>query len=193
MTTSDMPAELLIAEMKFQSLHREHPPITRLMFNMTLRNPTNGPRWFLLPSSLGLPANDGQLSVFGVEVYRLAGTGRVILGRFLGAIGFKALLLPAGAELIVRDFSIQYYGEIPKEVVPIEVVVGRALMVGGEPAEGWYKLDPICDPLANVSEMGRSRRGSRSTSDLKAVPVSIDEDRRLTLLVNINKGAVSVL
>jgi hypothetical protein len=75
----------------------------------------------------------------------------------------------------------------------IEVVVGRALTVGGEPAEGWYKLDPVCDTQANVSEVGRLRRGSRSTPDLKAVPVSIDEDHRLTLLVRFSGDFNSAL
>jgi hypothetical protein len=69
----------------------------------------------------------------------------------------------------------------------IEVVVARALMVGGEPAEGWYKLDPICNPQANVSEAGCQRLGSRSTPDLKTVPVSIEEDHRSTLLVKLSE------
>ncbi len=64
----------------------------------------------------------------------------------------------------------------------IGVVVARELMVGGEPAEGWYKLDPIRDSQPNLSEAGRQRLDSRSNPYLNAVPVSIEEHLRSGLL-----------
>ena len=67
------------------------------------------------------------------------------------------------------------------------VVVARELMVGGEPAEGWYKLDPIRDSQANLSEAGRQRLDSRSTPGLKAVPVSIQEYLRSSLLFKLGE------
>lgn len=184
MTT--MPADNSIIEITFVSKRREHPPITRLMFDITLHNPFDSQRWFLLPSSLmqesGGIKKDG---IYGLQVFELEGEGRVILGRFLGATGFQALLLPADAELKMRRFPIQFYGELPPEMISIDLVIARQLQINGEPAAAWFGLDPSSDGQADVSAEQRRRLGSRNTPNLEAVPISIDEDSSLTLLVRL--------
>ena len=173
-----------LVEITFTSKRREHPPITRLLFNITLHNSFDESRWFLLPSSLSFESSDiGEGGVYGLQVFALDGDGRVILGRFLGEAGFQSLLLPANAQVNLRRFPIQFYGELPAQSVNIDLIVADQLQVGGKPAETWVGMDPTSDSRADDSAEQRRRLGSSNTPDLETVPVSIDEVNRITLVV----------
>ncbi len=183
-----MPPDAPDIEVIFLTKRPEHPPITGLLFEVTLRNHFDGPRWFMLPSKFSSASEQmGGNGVSAVQVFALGGQGRVIVGRFLGAPGFQALLLPAGAELKLRRFPIQFFGKLPEDSLSMEVVIASQLTIGGEPAEAWFGMDPTCDLQADVTEDQRQRLGSRHAPDLKAVPVSIGAERRVTLQVNLSE------
>src|SRR5260370_5046154 len=88
------------AEIMFREMHLGKPPLVELYFDVVLRNDRSEPRWFLLPSNLDpeSPAIGAKGGVDGVEAFAPHGTGRVIMGHFLGTGGFYALPFPPTAQ-----------------------------------------------------------------------------------------------
>jgi len=84
------------------------PPLAELYFDIVLHNDRAEPRWFLLPGNFG--PGTSPLGTRGgvdtVEVFAPHGSGRVIVGHFLGTGGFQALLLPAHAQIRLRMFPV---------------------------------------------------------------------------------------
>ncbi len=173
------------AEIKFLGMHLRKPPLAELNFDIVLRNDHTGPRWFLLPSNLG-PGISALLTKGGVdtvEVFAPHGSGRVVVGHFLGTGGFHALLLPAHAQVRLRMFPISYWGEVPDHL-QVEVVTAKRLTIGGEPAAAWFEHNPTCSTRADVTESVLSQTrmiGSRHTPDGKEVGARSEEQNRFKL------------
>src|SRR5258707_10212096 len=126
------------AEIKFLGMHLRKPPLAELNFDIVLRNDHTGPRWFLLPSNLG-PGTSALLTKGGVdtvEVFEPRGTGRVIVGHFLGTGGFYALLLPARSEVRLQMFPISYWGN-PPDQLHVEGFTAKSPPIGGCPGAAW--------------------------------------------------------
>jgi hypothetical protein len=179
------------AEIKFREMRYGKPPLVYLSFDVVLRNNRKSPRWFLLPSNLG--SGHGSVGEKGgvdtLEVFTPRGKGRVIIGRFLGTGGFRALLLPAHAEVRLRRFPISYWGELPSSL-QIEIVIAKRLTIGRESAESWFGKNPMSSVTADVSEdveSPKTMRQSRRTPDNKEVPAVIQEDRRLQIKVPLER------
>ena len=173
------------AEIKFLGMHLRKPPLAELNFDVVLRNDQTGPRWFLLPSNLG-PGTSAPLTKGGVdtvEVFAPRGSGRVIVGHFLGTGGFYALLLPARAEVRLRMFPISYWGDVPDHL-QVEVVTAKRLTIGGELAADWFKTNPKCSTTADIAESVLSQAGmisSRHTPDGKEVGARSEGENRFKL------------
>src|SRR5882724_10088163 len=175
------------AEIKFRELRMRKPPLVELYFDIVLRNDRPEPRWFLLPSNLG-PGTSGLLTkggVDGVEVFGPRGKGRAVIGHFLGTGGFYALLLPARAEVRLHMFPISYWGELPDRV-QVEVVTAKRLLIGGEPAAGWFGLNPTSSAGADITESVLSQNrmiSSRHAPDRKEVATRSENESRFKLEV----------
>jgi len=173
------------AEITFREMHLRKPPLAELNFDVVLRNARAEARWFLLPSNLG-PGRSALLTKGGVdtvEVFAPRGSGRVIVGHFLGTGGFYALLLPAHARVRLRMFPISYWGDVPDRL-QVEVVIARRLTIGSEAAEAWFKLSPTSSARADISESALSQTrmiGSRHTPDGKEVGARSEEENRFKL------------
>jgi hypothetical protein len=181
------------AEITFREMRLRKPPLAELYFDITLHNDQAGPRWVLLPSNLG-PGTSGLLTKGGVdtvEVFAPRGSGRVIVGHFLGTGGFYALLLPARAEVRLQMFPISYWGD-PPDQLQVEVVTAQGLTIGGEPAAAWFGLNPTCSARAAIVESALSPTRmirSRHSPDRKEVKaLSVGESRfRLEVPLKGNK------
>jgi hypothetical protein len=175
------------AEITFREMRLRKPPLAELNFNVTLHNYQTGPRWFLLPSNLG-PGMSALLTKGGVdtvEVFAPRGSGRVIVGHFLGTGGFYALLLPAHAEVHLQMFPISYWGD-PPDQLQLEVRTAKRLTVGGEPAAAWFGLNPTSSARATIAESALSPArmiSSRHSPDGKEVKATIEGESRFTLRV----------
>ena len=173
------------AEITFREMRLRKPPLAELYFDVVLRNDHPGPRWFLLPSNLG-PGTSALLTKGGVdtvEVFAPHGSGRVVVGHFLGTGGFYALLLPSHAEIRLRMFPISYWGDVPDHL-QIEVVIAKGLTIGGEPVRAWFELNPTCSARADIAESVLSQTrmiGSRHAPDRKEVRVLLEEENRFKL------------
>jgi len=179
------------AEIEFREMRLRKPPLAELYFDIRLRNDGAAARWFLLPSNLG-SANASIGAKGGVdtlEVFAPHGHGRAIIGHFLGTGGFQALLLPPHAEVRLRHFTISYWGE-PPDRLRIEVVIAKALTIGGERAEKWFGSQPLSSVKADITENATSTSRmlrSKRTPDNKEVATRIEEDRRFHLLVSLEQ------
>ena len=179
------------AAIEFREMRRRKPPLAELYFDIRLRNDRAAARWFLLPSNLGsATASIGAKGgVDALEVFAPRGQGRAIIGHFLGTGGFQALLLPPHAEVRLRRFPISYWGD-PPDRLPIEVVIARALTIGGEKIEKWFGSDPLSSVRADIAEDATSTARmlrSKSSPNNKEVLTTIEEDRRLHLLVSLEQ------
>ncbi|MDX6403029.1 MAG: hypothetical protein QOH70_484 [Blastocatellia bacterium] len=178
-----------LAEIKFREMRPRKPPLVELYFDVVLRNARAEPRWFLLPGNLGPGTQPlgGKGGVDTVEVFAPQGTGRVIVGHFLGTGGFQALLLPAHAHVRLRMFPISYWGDLPDHL-QVEVVTAKRLTIGGEPAEAWFGLNPLCSARADIAESALSQTRmirSRHSQERKEVRVLSEEENRFKLEVSL--------
>jgi hypothetical protein len=176
-------------EIKFRGMRFGKRPLAYLTFDVILRNHEESARWFLLPSNIGSghAAVGEKGGVDTLEVFSPRGTGRVVVGRFLGTGGFNALLLPAHAVVRLRVFPISYWGEPPAKL-QIEFVIAKHLTIGGDTAENWFGESPMSSVKADIAEDAENAMGmrtSKQTPDKKEVTPMIEEDRRLRLQVSL--------
>lgn len=181
--------ESTVASAKFTFLrrHREHPPLSTLEFDVSLRNPGDRARWFLLPAQVAKGQGPIDSPVFGASVFAFPGQGKVVVARFQGAVGFYALRLPAGAEVELRGLGIRSTGDLPANPLPLEVVVADGFTIGGDPPEAWTKSTPASDVRADVAQKGATRLVEYTTPDLKSRPVTLQGAQRLTETVPIHE------
>lgn len=177
------------AEIKFVEMHFRKPPLVEIIFDVELRNDRAQPRWFLLPSHMypNKPGIQDKGGVDALEVFAPRSKGRVIIGRFLGTGGFQALLLPAHAEIHLRALAVEYWGEVP-ESLQMEVIVAKRLVIGGDSARSWFRVNPMSNIKADSDEAisGQTRTlSSHRTPDNKEVTAQIDEDRRFKVQVSL--------
>jgi len=173
-------------EIQFVASQAGRPPLVSVRLNVTLCNNTEEPQWFLLPATLNLPTAPLQDGVDGVEVYEIQGQGKVVLAQFQGRGGFQALYLPAKARIVLNNLGVAYWGKVPEDVIPMEIITARQLIVGGEPAQAWLGEAVMSDVSAVVNVAEAKRRNSRHTPDRHEVAVSTVAEHRTLLSVSVN-------
>jgi hypothetical protein len=167
---------------------RGRPPVVILLFDLTLHNQSVDPRWFALPAWIDSPWKPRKGGVDGIEVFSAPGKQPVVLGRFLGTGRFQALRLAGGARVQLRRFSISFWEEEPaKGALAVELVIARRITVGGEPAEAWFGVDPMIEDGAEGIADEAAIIAARQTPDHKEVAVSMEEDSRVTVWVDVTK------
>lgn len=134
------------AEFAYTGVLRLRPPMSRLLFDVRLRNTRPEARWFLLPYGVSRPTRP-KLDV--VETYVLGGTGRLVVGHLGGLDGMYAVLLPAGADVRLRRLPLLALDE-PPEQVSLDIAIAPTLLIGDQPAADWFGMDPLGDARADV-------------------------------------------
>jgi len=183
----DRPA----AEITFTELQFAKPPLIYLYFDVLLRNDRSGPRWFLLPTNLGenqAPIG-GKGGIDGVQVVEPQGKGHVVIGQFFGTGGFRALLLPAGAEVRLRRFPISFWGELPNKI-ECEMVVAKEFKIEDKAANMWFGANSVCSDGADVEVTPSSKvraLSSKHTTGSKEFHPNIEVELRIKLQAQIRK------
>lgn len=175
-------------DMKFVGMEPGRPPLMRLRFDVTLRNPSAEPRWVIFPKETGRAPKSGG-GVDGVEVDAL-GSPPVLVGRFQGTGSVQAVRLAGGAKVTLRRFTVSSWEDLPDGPASLEVVIASDLKVGGEDAAAWFGKDPTSPSTADVSEDGQSRAGSRHTPDRREVPITFTEEQRVKVDYNVTAAPV---
>jgi hypothetical protein len=180
-----------VAEIKFIELQYSKPPLIYLYFDVLLRNDRSGPRWFLLPGNLGPNQSPigGKGGIDGVQVVEPQGKGHVVIGQFFGTGGFRALLLPAGAEVRLRRFPISFWGELPDKI-EFEMVVAKEFKIEDRTANIWFGANSVSSDRADVEVTPTNKvksRGSKHTTDNKEFQPNIEVEERIKLKAQITK------
>lgn len=186
-TASGDPQPLEIA---FCAARPGKPPLQSLLFNITLRNRSGHPRWFLLPRSLYAEASASPPRDFidVVEVRSAAPPQKVKIADFMGSVrlqpessgGFQALLLPGGARVTVRNFLIRLWGETDKPL-PVRLVIADEVTIAGSPATQWIATDLLTDAEADVEDNPSNVIMSKHAPDLREFSVKITASQEFAI------------
>jgi hypothetical protein len=173
-------------ELKYSGKKLGMPPEMILYFDLTLFNDSQEPRWILLPVWITDPLKTSGAGVDGVDVHAFEGKGHVIIGQFQGAGRFHALLVGAKSKVVLRKYPVLVWDEDIKNYNwDVNIVMASKVMVGNEPVQEWFGLNPLCDDQSDVlADHGKILK-TRHTPDRSEVPVLIDEVRREIIKVNI--------
>src|SRR5262249_13842494 len=166
----------------------QKPPLKTLFFNITLHNRADHARWFLLPRSLyEQPVTLPKHSIDALEVRTAVPPNRLVLVDFMGSVqlqpesagGFQGFFLPAGANLVMRDFTIALWGE-PDKPLPVRLVMTDSFTMAGVPAAQYLRVPVLSGASTDVGldEMTRGASQVR-TGDLIDVPVEITPGEEL--------------
>ncbi len=179
------------ARFTFISRRRDKPPRSTLFFDVSLRNPGDRTRWFLLPDSAAKGQRPMATSAFGARVWSFLGTGNVVVAHFDTVSGFYALQLPPDAEVELRGLEIGLPGELPADPLPLEFIVADGFTVGGQAPETWTKVPARSDARADATLKGAKAVADYNPPDLKSVPVELQGAERFTELVPIAATSAS--
>ena len=174
-------------QMRHCSMKPGRPPLKYLSFDVTLRNSSAAPQWFLFPSSLyGQPhAARTNAGIDAIELFSDP-SGSVTVVHFLGTMslqpegagGFKGVLLPPNGSVSIHGFGISFGGEPAS--MPVRVVIARRISIGGVEVQQWLGRSALSADSADIKELVRAR-GSKSTPDSKELPVAIEESSEFTI------------
>ncbi len=173
----------MIAEAAFVSITRERPPMVRAYFNVTLHQSQAQPMWYLLPSSRELAES---FSGHTLNVYHL--DGQVVIGHLGGTNGFRILRLPPNAQVTLKNYPVQFWGDPPANY-DFEVISAREVLIDGESIEGWFGIEAVNKPNAvvNAEPLSNQREviKTRSTPTMKEANVTLEYVERSSVSVAI--------
>lgn len=182
--TASAPAS---ASLTFKSRRRDHPPLSTLFVDASLRNPGPRARWFLVTASTGKGQNPMAQTAFGVGVWSFPGTGKVVVAEFGGASPFYAIELPPEAEVELRELKLRLTGEPETDSLPIEVIVADGFTLGGQPPIAWTQVPATSEARADATQKDATKLRAFTVPDLKDVPVEIQGAVRLDASITIPK------
>ena len=170
------------AEILYVDIRRGKPPSATLYFDVKLRNLHKDSRWFLLPRSLDAWREIGKSGgVTSADVYEYGEprTGRIRLGDFYGNGGFSALLLPAGAEVVLHRFSVATMQDwAHSQKISIPLVIARQVEIEGQSAEAWFGKNALSDKTADVVlEKGNKLKSHNSDNSVELRVTLVDEEQ----------------
>jgi hypothetical protein len=168
-------------ELCYTKMDMAKPPLKHLYFQITFHNAAASPRWFVFPASFYEQPTTGpkNAGIFAAEVFSDS-EHKIMLVNLLGtyrsqpdsAGGLKALLLPAGAVITLRDFMLSFWGDDPSQF-SIHVQIAGELKIGSVPLEEWVGTSLLSASSANVGQL--SMVASKKTSGYAELSVEIKQ------------------
>lgn len=174
------------AMFKMQYIERrfKRPPIIDLIFDVSLHNPDDKARWFILPTTLDSFAPSLDIGIINSwEVLKLEGKGQAILGRFSGLGGFYALSLPAKATVTLRKLPLSLWEETLVNAVKVDVIIASSFVVGDTPATELFPSDITTSDMADVMLEQAITISQSQSSEIEEWPVSFMKAEQLRVMV----------
>ena len=151
---------------------------TTYVFDVTLRNPANGPRWILLPGAFTYDGKDtpapGKGGVMTLRADVLRGRGRVVVVRAGGPGSFQAVLLPAHTQILLHNVAVESWWTTSHATAKIEAILARDFTIDGAPITSWLTGDPVSEGDGEVSVTDDAR------NELPAKPLTPDTHHSVT-------------
>jgi hypothetical protein len=178
--------------MQYTGIRYGKPPLASLSFDVRLRNPHSEPRWFLLPELLAQwqeIAKSGGVNRADIYDYGPEGNPQVRLGSFSGNGGFRAILLPPGADISIHGFAITATNDLRSaKHISVSVVIAREVKIGDENAESWFRGNALSAKGAEIKNDDGRKSSSHSSADGKELKVTLVGEERFTVDVPITRG-----
>lgn len=123
------------------------PPILYLTTEVTLDNPTDAPRWFVVAKQI--PPDDGAGG--GVDRIEVRGTGAAVYGTLFGTGGFHAVRVAAHAKVTLTNLPVDWWRSDPPGPRPgLDVTIADDLTLDGKPAADWFGVAPLAPDGARL-------------------------------------------
>lgn len=139
----------MMLSLHFTGTRLRRPPMTDLLFDARLENPTERALWFVLPGYL---TDEPQpLDVCSTEILEWNHSGRVRIARLYGSDLAQVLCLAPGTRVILHEFPVTAIQAPPLDAISLSALVAERLSVGPDPIERWLPLDITCVGQAEAS------------------------------------------
>jgi hypothetical protein len=158
------------SEVSFVSRVPSKPPAYNFYVKLTLKNPADKSRWFVLPyfgndrltsDTIRFYARTANDPPFSSSRYQGKGGDAVIVGCFgsnSATESFNALLLPPHSEVVFEEYEIMTFGDVLEGLEISEV--STILVNGKTPLEKWLSYS-----LASGNHAFIPKRGDRDVLD----------------------------
>jgi hypothetical protein len=162
-------------------------PVATYLFDITLKNPATAPRWIVFPARFPVEGKEtpapGKGSAISLSADLLAGTGRVAMVHAEGTGGFRAMLLPAGATVALRQVPVVAAWTSSHKTAKVDFILAREVRLDGEPIAKLLKGNLLGETDSDVSLQDDPKDSFVTTKIFgKGTPngdVDIDEDCRV--------------
>lgn len=155
------------------------PPLTYLTVELTLDNPTDAPRWFVIARQI--PPDDGAGG--GVDRVEVRGAGVATIGSFYGTGAFHAVRVGAKQKALVTNLAIDWWRASPTDSAPppLGYTVADDVTLAGKPLSDWLGSEPLLatgttvDGAGAITHEHRTADGAEAAVGLVgAVPLTAD-------------------
>lgn len=163
------------------------------VFDMTLANPGDAPRWLVFPEMFPREGTDtpfpGKGTILNFDADLLAGRGRVVALHATGEGGFRAVELPAHGEVVLNEVPVNAVWNEKHDTARVDVLVARGITIDDDPVASVVRGELASDgdgPDVSLSADPRDRLPLTRFFGVPAVgkptlhPVAIDEECRAT-------------
>jgi hypothetical protein len=162
-------------------------PVATYVFDITVKNPAGAPRWIVFPARFPMEGKEtpapGKGSAISLSADLLSGTGRIPMVHAEGTGGFRALLLPAGATVALRQVPVVAAWTSSHKTAKVEFILAREIRLDGEPIAKLLKGNLLGETESDVSLQDDPKDSFVTTKIFgKGTPngnVDIDEDCRV--------------
>ncbi len=121
--------------------HYERPPVVRVEFDVTLHNPGDVPRWFLLPTHAG-KSDTFRASELSLWALTNDAGESLKIGRLRGTHGCFVLLLAAGVTITLHKLPIRWRGNLPEHLT-VTAYVADEVLLDSESLISWFEDVPV--------------------------------------------------
>lgn len=131
----------VITSANTDSARTTKPPLNEYLLNIVLHNPTDAPRWLLLPQHFPRADEAFEIENQVVRVLRffeLSTDPRHVIVAVIGATQFWAIELPAGDVVDLQKLRIYGTHESPPETLLLDVLIATEIDVGDRPIEACF-------------------------------------------------------
>jgi hypothetical protein len=151
-------------ELKAMEHYPGKPPDRNAIVDVRVRNPLASPVWLLYGVGGGLPTVINAVTVSrtspapGTEVWSFAGDGI-----------FRALRLPPGADLVLRELEVASYSTED----PFVLAFATSITISDRPAESWAGQAGLSPASGDFTLTEPARELSKKVAALAAEPIAV--------------------
>lgn len=160
------------------------PPLSYLLFDVTIENKDNQSQWLLLPQRIDEPPISHG-GVDGVESFQLTGSGTVWLNHFHGDGGFYAVHLAPNSHVVLRQLPIAQWGPLASPTVGLSIIATKSLLIGDVDAQLWIRNDVLSTSKADGMLPRGGPQHTRYTPDRGELLCATPMAQRLVVPVDI--------